>query len=181
MFEIMQSESVQTKLISLAVTALTALARRIATAKPNVKWGIFHGFTFTVRNQNDGKFQNIQTTSIFIQNIGRATADGIEVHFNYKPEHLQIWPTINYDTQTNPEGRYTVKIENIAPRESLSIEMLSLVNLPIVLRVRTKNHEAKCVEMTHFQVPSKFKIGLIWALIWLGVFSIIQNLVIFLL
>jgi hypothetical protein len=116
------------------------------------------------------------TRTVFVQNVGRATAELVEVHFNYTPEHMQIWPTLNYESATNAENRFTVMVANLGPREYFTLELLSTRTLPDVLRIRSKAGEGRQVAIAPSEVLLPWVRRLIIVLLWLGGFAIIQNL-----
>lgn len=131
---------------------------------------------FSAFPQVGGKFLTINTRTIFIQNVGRAPAEDIEVHLTGKPEHFQIWPTFNYTCDTNPESHYVVKVGSLGRREYFTIEMLSSNDnvLPIVTRVRTRQAEAKSVPMAPMQVFPKWLGQFFVATAMISAFFIIQ-------
>jgi hypothetical protein len=126
------SEPLQRSLIPAALTVVISLVARALSPRSRIKWGVSHGFSFGV--QQDTGIVSFNTLTVFIQNTGRAPAEGVEVHFNYQPEHLQIWPTLNYTTVTNPEGRFTLVVNDLAPKEYFTLSHWSyclVVNYPM--------------------------------------------------
>jgi hypothetical protein len=168
------SPALQSTLFSAALTTVLSLIGRLLLPRSRIVWGVSHGFVFNL--QGAAGPAQIHTRTVFVQNVGRAPAQSIEVHFNYKPEHFQVWPTFNYETATNPENRFTVTINNLSKREYFSIELVSGHMLPDVLRVRSPAGDAKNVPMAPVQIFAQWirRVALLLAL--LGVFAIIQNL-----
>jgi hypothetical protein len=181
------SEPLQRSLVPALLTAVITFVGRLLTPRSRIKWGVSHGFVFGVPQvpaaaaegedsaQRAG-FIQYHTNAVFVQNVGRATAEQVEVHFNYKPEHMQIWPTLNYESATNPEGRFTVVVANLGAREHFTLELLSVRPLPDVLRVRSKAGEGRQVGIAPSEVFQPWVKKLLIVLLWLGVFSIIQNI-----
>jgi hypothetical protein len=173
------SEPLQRSLIPALLTVIVTVVGAVFSARPRIKWGVSHGFVFDVQNQNPAQggppFTLFHTRTVFVQNTGRATAEGIEVHFSRHPEHMQIWPTFNYTTAANPENHFVVLIENLGRREHLTLELLSMFQLPDVLRVRSKVGEGRQVGITSSEVFPAWYRRMLLTLIWLGMFAIIQN------
>jgi hypothetical protein len=97
--------------LTLAVGAIGAYLSPTA----RVVWGISHGFTFLVPtqgNQPSGPIR-VNTGSVFVQNLGRKTAENIEVILNFQPQHFEVWPVLNYETARTPDGHFIVKINNL--------------------------------------------------------------------
>jgi hypothetical protein len=162
--QILQSESVQTHAAAAAVTSALAALGRLVQPKAKVVWGLSHAFLFGIP-QTGGGLMTINSRTIFVQNVGRAPAEEIEVHLAGRPEHFQVWPTFAYTTEENPERHFVLKIASLGRREHFTIEMLSSGNnvLPVVTRVRTPHGESKSVAMAPMQVfprwVGKFFIG----------------------
>jgi hypothetical protein len=170
------SEPLQRSVIPALLTVVITLVGRALSPRSKVKWGVSHGFAFAVQHQSGTGTVSYQTLTVFVQNVGRAVAESVEVHFNYKPEHFQIWPTLNYDTATNPENRFTLIVSTLAPRKYFTLELLSVRQLPDVLRVRTKAGEGKKVDIAPSEVfPLRVR-RIFLLLMWLGFFAIIQNI-----
>jgi hypothetical protein len=166
------------RVIAFVVTGILAIIGRKFTPKAKVVWGTSHGFSFTVpkNNNNNGPY-TFHTGTVFIQNVGRDTATDIEVHFNFRPEHFQIWPAFSWKEETNPEGHYAVVIKNLGKREFVTIEMISGIALPLLLRVRTAKGECRQVQMAPQQVFSRGVRWILIGLLLLGIFALVQNLI----
>jgi hypothetical protein len=172
------SEPLQRSVIPALLTVVITLAGRALSPRSRVKWGMSHGFAFAVQQPTDDGNRVIpyHTVTIYVQNVGRAVADSVEVHFNYKPEHMQIWPTLNYDTSTNPENRFTVIVSNLTPKEHFTLELLSARPPPDVLRVRSSGGEGKQVPIAPAELfPLWVRRGFV-VIMWLGLFEIVQNI-----
>ena len=162
--QLLQSDSVQTHAVAAAVTFVLTAIGRLVRPKAKVVWGLSHAFVFGVP-QSGGGLLTINSRTIFVQNVGRAPAEDIEVHLAGKPEHFQVWPTFAYTCEQNPERHFVLKIASLGRREYFTIEMLSSGNnvLPMVTRVRTPHGESKSVPMAPMQVfprwVGKFFIG----------------------
>jgi hypothetical protein len=168
------SEPLQRSVIPAVLTIGITLVGRALSPRSRVKWGVSHGFAFAVQ-QTTGTF-SYNTLTVFVQNVGRAVAESVEVHFSYKPEHFQIWPTFNYETATNPENRFTVIVDNLARREYFTLELLSARPLPQVLRVRSSTGEGKQVQIAPSEIFPRWVRRVLFGLIWLGIFAVMQNI-----
>jgi hypothetical protein len=174
------SEPLQRSLIPAVVTAIITVTGAALSARPRMKWGVSHGFVSSVQQQNPAPGAPpvvlYFTRTVYVQNVGRATADSIEVHFSARPEHIQIWPTFNYTTAINPENHFVVLLDNLGPREHCTLELLSARQLPDVLRVRSKAGEGKQVGITPTELFPLWYRRTLLVLIWLGIFAIVQNI-----
>lgn len=106
------------KIIAIFLTAFLEVLRRIFQPRASILWGISHGFSFSVP-QNQGGEMLLHTGSIVVRNAGRAPAKDIEFYFNYKPEHFQIWPVIQHTTALTTDGRFLVKVGFLNAGENL--------------------------------------------------------------
>lgn len=177
----LSAPELHSRIAALLLTSIGTLVFRWIRPSPKVVWGISHGFDFLTKSKAaDGSPLIIRTGTVFVQNVGRAAAKDIEVHLNFPPEELHIWPTLDYTTTPNPENRLIIGIKSLGKREWFTIEMISgQIELPDTLRVRTPDGECKRVQMAPMEVLPIWKIRFLWLLIMLGVFAIIQNAIYF--
>jgi hypothetical protein len=140
-------ETFQKEIISLGITLLTSLVFWLFRARPILRYGQAHDFTFVIRpppppQQQGGGTQQLQpqpftaqTCSYLFANGGRVAATGVEITFNFEPNNYQVWPVRPYDIHRSPDDRFTLRFANLAPKEQFQIEVLS-VQMPSVLNVR---------------------------------------------
>src|SRR5207248_9156908 len=109
-------------------TLLTALIFWLFRARPILRYGQAHDFTFLVRppapqknatgqQQSQPQPFTVQTSSLLFANTGRVVATGIEIIFNFEPDNHQVWPVRPYDIHRSPDGRFTLRLFNLAPKE----------------------------------------------------------------
>lgn len=170
------------EIVAVFLTAVVGLIARIVQPSARVVWGTSHGFTFSLPIQDAVTSTTtttlVHTGTVFVQNTGRKTAEDIEVVFNYRPQHFQVWPSLNYNTAENPEHHFTIKITTLGPRESTTIELLSVsINLPDPLRVRSPLGEAKRVPIAPMRVWPGWFNRTIFLLLVLGIFGFLYLLV----
>jgi hypothetical protein len=172
---ILHSADLQAKLLAALLTALVSAAYRYLRPAERVIWGTSHGFSFVIP-QSAGGAGTLHTRSFSIKNEGREPASDIEIHFNFRPEHLQIWPTFNYQTEMNPEGHFCVRIANLGRQEWMSIEVVAgNRDLPQLLRVRTRQGEAKLVQIAPMRVLPRWQLFILWGLVLAGVFWLFET------
>lgn len=168
-------------IVSLIVTVLAAMILRWLQPKAKIIWSELYGFTYLVTNDNDDKLDgNIWTRSMIVQNIGKETASGVEVIFNFQPGLYNIWPSLPHTTESLPDKRFVIRANSLAAKEWFRIELLSYDELPSVVRVRTAaTGEASNVPMMPMRVFPKPILFMILAAMFLGIFSIIYHAVSF--
>ncbi|MDA0685185.1 MAG: hypothetical protein O3A57_12335, partial [Bacteroidetes bacterium] len=124
-------------------------------AKAKLNLSIPHAFTFLVQQplvDADGNeispSQTVNTRSLVISNAGRITATQVELVFNWKPICINIWPPRHFEEHMEPDGRFTIKFESLAPSEQFGCELLVVnANLPDLLTARCEQCVAKEVHM----------------------------------
>ncbi|TNE60262.1 MAG: hypothetical protein EP340_00080 [Alphaproteobacteria bacterium] len=179
---------------------LGAVVTRLVQPKSKVVWSPTHGFVFSVPAVNEAsevssadaateepeqmslpsvpsRTVNYYTNTIFVQNVGRGPAEQVELIFNFRPAHLQVWPLIPFVMNPVQDGRWSLEIENLAPKEFFSIELLGLIEPPDLLYVRSKTGTGKKIEMIP-QVNLKLRTKLlIWGIFFAGVYFVCLSLV----
>ncbi len=86
----------------------------------------------------------IRTSSLFVQNLGRDASTEIEIVFNWKPLHFNLWPQRLFEQQINPDNRFIVKLPNLAPKEFVGLDLLTVNSeMPLLIQVRSLQGIAK--------------------------------------
>jgi hypothetical protein len=124
-----------------------------------------HGFTFLVPqplvDQQGNQIrpnQTITTNSFVLSNAGRETATKIEIVFNWEPFCVNIWPARHYEKRTEPDNRFTITVDNLAPREDLTVEVFSInSDLPEVVVARCEQCVAQSIVMAPIPVMPAWK------------------------
>jgi len=80
----------------------------------------------------------IQTNSLTIQNLGRKTATWVEIVHRIRPDFFQLYPSLNYSEITTPSGEHIIRIESLAHREYVTLQLLSYVRQPELLYIRSE-------------------------------------------
>ena len=148
-------QSYAKEIIALVVPFITWFLNARFRARAKLVWSRPHGFSFLVQQPlRDAQGQVIRpnqlvnTQSLLVSNNGRDTATKIEAVFNWKPQHLNLWPVRHYGEIVEPDNRYILTFESLAPGEQVAIEILSInVDLPPLLILRSDQSVAEEVRM----------------------------------
>ncbi len=143
------------EIVSLVVPFVAWILSRFFKAKAKLILANPHTFTFLVQEPQidaDGTVlnpnQNVRTVSYLLKNVGSEPAKKIEFVFNWKPLCINIWPARHTTESIEPDGRFVVFLESLAPDEFVGLELLSVnKELPNLVTVRSEQCVAKYVEM----------------------------------
>jgi len=101
------------EIVSLIVPFITWILNVGLKAKAKLIWASPHAFTFLVQQpllDAAGKVinptQKVCTASIKVINIGRETANKVELVFNWKPQYINLWPVRSYETKVDQDNRH---------------------------------------------------------------------------
>lgn len=148
------------EIVSLVVPFLAWALSRFFKAKAKLILASPHSFTFLVqepRRDSEGNVlsqtQNVRTTSYLLKNTGSDAANSVEIVFNWKPLCINIWPSRHITEHVEPDKRYVVILESLAPDEFVGFELLSVNDeLPNLVTVRSEQCVAKYVDMYPQQI-----------------------------
>lgn len=135
-----------TQFVSFGFTILAAIIFWLFQGRAKIRWGVQHGFTHRVTNEvGQGEQKQVHNTlvnnsAILFSNAGRIPAKKVEVTINFVPDSVAIWPQRQYSRHVNPDGRLIVSFDSFAPREHLTLNLLTIGGAsPDVLSVRAEN------------------------------------------
>ena len=138
-----------------------------------------HNFTFLIQEPpfnpegvQVAPNQTVQTSSIILRNAGRETATNVELVFNWKPPFINFWPSRHYTEHIEPDNRYSLIFESLAPNETVGCEMFSInAPLPMIIVARSDQCVAKNIEMYPMPIfkPWQNRLALFFMLAGLGV------------
>jgi hypothetical protein len=143
------------EIISLLVPIVTWLLNGFFKAKAKLQVALPHQFTFLVqqpRIDDEGHeispTQTVKTNSFIIRNSGREPATKVELVFNWKPMCLNLWPVRHYEEHIEPDRRYVLIFDSLAPDEVLGVEVLTVnEDLPNLVTVRSAECIAQNISM----------------------------------
>lgn len=119
---------------------------------------------------------DIRTYSLTVQNLGRRTAEGIEITFRQKPDYFQFVPGINYEEKVN-SGFYVILIKSLGPKEVFTLQVLSYRTIPELLSVRYKDGFVNQVPIQLFRVYPKWVYYLFTVLMIVGGLYLIKTII----
>lgn len=89
----------------------------------------------------------LQTNSLTIQNIGRKSAEEIEIIHSHEPDFFEIHPSVSYEA-VEKNGKHIVTIPFLGSKEFITLQILSYKSVPQILTVRSKEGMAQQIPIT---------------------------------
>jgi hypothetical protein len=173
------------EIISLLIPFITWFLNTGIKGKAKLIWTSPHSFTFLIQEplrDAEGKelrpTQNVCTASIRIINIGRETATKVELVFNWKPHHVNLWPVRHFEQKTDQDHRHIMIFDNLTPREEIGLEILSTnADLPALLLVRSAECTAQNVPMMWVRHVASWKNTLARFFMFFGMAATVYGLI----
>jgi hypothetical protein len=174
-------------LVAITVPFIAWLLNNRTSSKVKLDWSVRHSFTFILQepsfddnNQKISDTKTVNTASISLVNSGRAVATKVEVVFNWKPQHINIWPIRHYEEKISNNGRVSICLENLAPKEVFGFEILSVNSkLPEIVNVRSEQVSGKYVTLAPQVVLANWKVRMIFTLFLIGIGTVVYMLAVF--
>jgi hypothetical protein len=143
------------EIVALLVPILTWILNAFFKAKAKLHVALPHQFTFIVQQplvdpqgNQVSPTQTVKTNSFIIRNAGREPATKVELVFNWEPMCLNLWPVRHYEQHIEPDRRYVLIFDALAPGEVLGVEVLSVnAELPSLVTVRSAECVAQNIKM----------------------------------
>ena len=164
------------EIVSLLVPIITWVLNVGIKPRAKLIWTSPHSFKFLVQepiHDTNGAVtqttQTVHTASIKVINSGREAAHKVELVFNWKPQYLNLWPVRSYEVKSDGDNRYMLIFENLASKEELGIEIMSINHdLPALLQVRSEECVAQNVKLMWFATVPAWRMKLIKLLLFFG-------------
>src|SRR5437867_68180 len=80
---------------------------------------------------------NVSTHSLTIQNTGWRPATQVEIVHDKTPQRFIFTPPINFSQATTPSGEHVIGITALAPREWVTLQVLTVGPFPALRSVRS--------------------------------------------
>jgi hypothetical protein len=164
------------EILAIFTPIITWLLNNSLKGKAQIVYAKPHEFVFLIQEpllNSEGAVvnssQTVNTISHLILNTGKETATKVEITFNWRPMYLNVWPIRRYEEHTDKDGRYTLILENLSPKESMNCELLSInKSLPELVSVRSEQCLAKLINMQPQPILSNWARFLIKGVFLLG-------------
>ena len=125
--------------------------------------------------------QTVNTASISIFNAGQSPATKVEVVFNWKPQHINIWPSRHFDEKLSPDARYHLFFDSLPSKDVVGFEVLNInADMPGIVTVRSEQCAAKLMELQPQPVAPKWKVAVIVGLLAIGLATAVYFFILFL-
>ena len=143
------------EIVALIVPFVTWALNTFFRQKAKLQLASPHTFTFLVQQplfDPQGNqilpTQTVKTQSLMVMNSGRQTATKVEWVFNWKPLCINVWPSRHFVEHTEPDNRYVMIFDSLAPNEYLGCELFSINNdLPDLITVRSDQCVAQFINL----------------------------------
>jgi hypothetical protein len=152
LYDLWALPNVKAVVVTFGLTVAADIVRRILVPRGRVAWGISSNEHFIVPPLLPDRPQaiNVLTRQIFIQNVGRAIAEDVQITINFHPQHWHVFPPIAIVIPNDQDRFLRLQVPMLNRREHFVISMFSAnqiapspVQLPVVNAVRWKGGVAK--------------------------------------
>jgi hypothetical protein len=138
--QILASRLVQT----LALTFITVAAAQLALAHGKLRWSLRHLHWYKLPGAAaNGDALDVVTQELWFQNTGRAPVEDVEIVFNWKPQHYELWGPRAHSEALLADSRFILRLPSLAAKEFVALSLLDTRELPAVVNVRSKNSNAR--------------------------------------
>lgn len=180
-YELWQIPSVKAAIVTVILGILIDIGRRVVVPRGRVAWGISNNEYFILPAQPPAQPTaiNVLTRQIFVQNVGRAVAEDVEVTINFLPQHWHAFPPI-LQIMPNTQDRFLrLQTKMLNRREYFIISMFNAQTatpgvqtlLPDVNTVRWKGGVARQVALVPQQQLPTWRARLLVAAMYFGFIS----------
>lgn len=167
---------VQTIILSLVSAAIATFF----VSRPRLVWSKTHQNSFRLKSEKDERPLYINTSEIWVKNLGRSQARQVEVVLNFRPQHYQVWTPRKCKEEVLADDRLSLTFDTLGPNDELEISMLdSFADTPNVLEVR---HEAGLANEEKMQTniqPGRFTIVALSMVFLMGLILIFYQIAAF--
>ncbi|WP_434109227.1 hypothetical protein [Paraburkholderia caffeinilytica] len=151
--------------------------QRLIEPGAKLRYWIPHSFNFRVLFPGQQQPWNVQTATLTVQNLGRKTAEDVEIIHRTKPDHFQLNPPRTFEDTTGADGTYTMSIGSLGPKEFLQMQVFSHTTPPNLAGVRSKDGPAKPMP---FQVIPQYPKSVLFGVrvcMFVGALTIVYGIV----
>jgi hypothetical protein len=165
------SDELLAVILAASISLVGWVLVRMFTLRGRVAWAVSHQHAFNLQNLTPPTL--VHTREMWVQNVGRARVDSVEVVLNFAPGYYDIWPQRQFSTQTTPNNNFVLTFDNLNPREFFTISLFQITNQPpMTTNVRWSGGVGEQRQMAPQQVVSRARLNILGFLILMGFFAI---------
>lgn len=176
------------EIFAFVIPVFTLIINKFFKNSAKISFGKLHQYSYLIDRDVSGEGGEslpqkvvVHTESYVFNNEGREAATSLEIVFNYKPMYLNIWPSRHYTIKTDPDQRYILFFEYLAPKESITCALMSVDSaLPVLLSVRCKEGVAENITIIPQKRQRPLLIKFVGVLIFMGSVSLVYSAVVLL-
>ena len=138
-----------TGVVSLAV----GYALRRLEPKSKIVYWLPHTFFFDLKNEK----VVLLTNALTVQNIGSRPAERIEIIHKARPDFFQFAPAVDFEEATSPTGEHILRIQSLAPKEVVTLQLLSYKSsAPVLMNIRSKEKPAESIAIQPQRIVARW-------------------------
>ena len=116
-------------------------------SRPRIFYWYPHAFVHQLKLAEDQPTVKILTDTITIQNVGRKSAESVEICLTGEPDRFELSPSLKYEAETDEDGNYIIRIMHLGSKEVFAIEFLSYKTKVKLNYVRHKDGPAEKIDI----------------------------------
>jgi hypothetical protein len=163
--------------VPLTTLVLGKYLDRWLTKRPRLISYLGHASAFTLRSQTS---TIIHTHAIVVRNAGRVAATNVRIGHNVLPDNFQLYPAVPHTVEHAVGGIAEIVIPRLVPEEQITISYLYAPPLlwnQIHAYAKSDEGFAKILNVLPTPQAPKWIIRSIWALVFVGVVSLLYLVV----
>ncbi len=163
---------------TLALTFITSITIKYSSDRGRLVWAVPHQHTYLMPKIGEPGTFLVQTQEIWINNTKSKEIYDIEIIFNWRPSHFEIWEPRAYEEKPHPDGRFSIFIPNFPKKDFMTLSILvTSGNMPSIIAIRSRDGAARKVNMAPLRVFPKWFNITVTILMVIGLISVIYGLV----
>ncbi len=118
-------EPLHDQIYSIIAALIVTFIIYVLRARTNIQWTLVANSFHTLKNEGDTT-TTIYNEVLHINNLGRATANSVEIVFDGNPDSISVFPSIAHSRLINPDGNTLLHFKFLPPKTFLTVTFLSL-------------------------------------------------------
>ncbi len=138
----------------------------------------FLGHVAGIQLQREGGPLSVGSHSVVLRNAGNKAAQNVRIGHKVLPD-FQVFPDTPYSVETLPSGSKEIRFAQLVPKKQITITYLYFPPLTweqVNTHLETDDGPIKVLNVLPTVQPSKSVVSLFWALVGIGIITVIYLL-----